>query len=319
MKLDFKHMGLLLLQPLFVVLLTAQQKAMQYYFEGEEVVFQFDRRAYEKAVAEDTGESVDFSDLDIKEVLVKGNFKHWRKKGWTMKQVGPHTFQLRKRMEDFKDPFTWKLKFIINGRYRAEGPKPQATPYQMDELWSQVFDTPYYDVNPDKAGNTTFRLEGHRGAHQVILAGDFNGWNEKQLKMEARDWGWELTLELKPGYYEYKFIADGKWMHDPKNPERRRNQHHTFNSVLRVTKVIRFQLQGFAQAKKVFLAGSFNDWKPKQLPMKHEKGHWVLAMDLIGGKHLYKFIVDDHWIVDPGNPLQEYDRHKNLNSVLFVR
>jgi alpha-amylase/alpha-mannosidase (GH57 family) len=58
------------------------------------------------------------------------------------------------------------------------------------------------------------------GAGQVFIAGGFNGWAPTQDAMtRVEGSGWEITLALKPGRYEYKFVVDGKtWTEDPTNP-----------------------------------------------------------------------------------------------------
>ena len=43
---------------------------------------------------------------------------------------------------------------------------------------------------------------------------------------------------------------------------------------------------------------------------------WVCRVDLKPGKYLYKFIVDDSWIVDPANSTTETDERGNINSML---
>ena len=130
--------------------------------------------------------------------------------------------------------------------------------------------------------------------------------------------GWELRADLPPGRYEYKFIADGTWLHDPISKENVVNEHGTLNSVLFVTVPVEFKLTGFPLAKKVILTGSFVDWNEQKIKMRLENGSWVASLPLAGGKHHYKFIIDGHWITDPTNPIIEKDVSGNLNSVLFV-
>ena len=36
--------------------------------------------------------------------------------------------------------------------------------------------------------------------------------------------GWELTLQMKPDIYQYRFIVDGHWMEDPHNPHKTKNE-----------------------------------------------------------------------------------------------
>jgi 1,4-alpha-glucan branching enzyme len=107
-------------------------------------------------------------------------------------------------------------------------------------------------------------------------------------------------------------------MHDPANPKKVRNEHDTFNSILEVTETVTFRLEGFEEAEKVILAGTFNDWKENELLMRREGEAWILHLDLTAGKHWYKFIVDGRWMVDPQNPLREQDREGHVNSVLIV-
>ncbi|MBS1797451.1 MAG: peptidase [Acidobacteria bacterium] len=65
----------------------------------------------------------------------------------------------------------------------------------------------------------TFRLKGFAAAQEVNLAGDFNGWSRRSLKMTRTTDGWTLDVELEPGRTEYKFVVDGRWIADPENPE----------------------------------------------------------------------------------------------------
>ena len=53
-------------------------------------------------------------------------------------------------------------------------------------------------------------------------------------------------------------------------------------------------------AKKVFLAGSFNNWNTKKTAAKKDsKGNWLVKLSLKPGKYEYKFFVDGVWQNDP--------------------
>jgi 1,4-alpha-glucan branching enzyme len=53
-------------------------------------------------------------------------------------------------------------------------------------------------------------------AQEVYLAGDFNKWDSSaNLMKKDKNGMWKATLSLKPGRYEYRFLADGKWENDP--------------------------------------------------------------------------------------------------------
>ena len=55
------------------------------------------------------------------------------------------------------------------------------------------------------------------------------------------------------------------------------------------------------QAKKVSLAGSFNDWNTKSFPAKKDsRGNWTVKLNLRPGNYEYKFFVDGMWLNDPG-------------------
>ncbi len=55
------------------------------------------------------------------------------------------------------------------------------------------------------------------------------------------------------------------------------------------------------EAKEVFLAGTFNDWNPKSIPMKKAKGgDWTHTLDLAPGRHEFKFVIDGQWCCEPG-------------------
>ncbi|HUR31807.1 MAG TPA: glycogen-binding domain-containing protein, partial [Saprospiraceae bacterium] len=104
----------------------------------------------------------------------------------------------------------------------------------------------------------------------------------------------------------------------PKAKENNGNEHGTLNSVLYVTTPVDFTLEGFPKAKSVMLTGSFVDWNERKIKMVLVDGVWRSTLQLAGGKHHYKFIIDGQWHTDPSNPIVEDDGYGNLNSVLFV-
>jgi len=69
-------------------------------------------------------------------------------------------------------------------------------------------------------------------ARQVSLAGDFNHWDPKAAPMHnGSDGVWHLSVALKPGRHEYRFIADGVWQDDPAAKERTANAMGSENCV----------------------------------------------------------------------------------------
>lgn len=53
------------------------------------------------------------------------------------------------------------------------------------------------------------------------------------------------------------------------------------------------------EAKKVYIAGTFNDWNPKLMLMKKDKdGTWRILIKLTPGRYEYKYFVDGTWAQD---------------------
>jgi hypothetical protein len=262
---------------------------------------------------------VDFADLGIHEVAVTGQFNNWSKKGWRMEKVDEFTYQLRKRIPDFNDAFPPDFKYVINGRFIADPEGNITDPKSFkDDFLEDIYKVDLSVIEVHEEGSVVFFLYGYQNRKEVILAGSFNGWNEHAIRMNKTSFGWELRADLPPGRYEYKFIADGEWLHDPKAKENVQNEHGTLNSVLYITLPVTFRLYDHPDARKVVLAGSFNNWNESREQMTYINGMWTTTVQLHGGKHTYKFIVDGTWINDPKNPIKEDDGFGNINSVLFV-
>lgn len=69
------------------------------------------------------------------------------------------------------------------------------------------------------ADPVTFTLAAPQ-AREVWLAGEMTGWGDHKRAMTRREDGvWRVTLDLAPGQWLYKFIVDGRWVHDPATPD----------------------------------------------------------------------------------------------------
>lgn len=54
------------------------------------------------------------------------------------------------------------------------------------------------------------------------------------------------------------------------------------------------------KAKKVSVAGSFNNWCTKSLSARKDlKGNWTKKVNIKPGRYEYKFFVDGAWVNDP--------------------
>jgi 1,4-alpha-glucan branching enzyme len=53
------------------------------------------------------------------------------------------------------------------------------------------------------------------GAKNVSLVGDFNGWQNETLPMQADpDGWWHCKQKLGEGVYQFKYLSDGDWFLD---------------------------------------------------------------------------------------------------------
>ncbi|XP_013778710.1 5'-AMP-activated protein kinase subunit beta-1-like [Limulus polyphemus] len=61
---------------------------------------------------------------------------------------------------------------------------------------------------------TVFKWEG--GGKDVYISGSFTQW--EPLKMVHSQDNFVLILDVPEGEHQYKFLVDGQWQHDPKEP-----------------------------------------------------------------------------------------------------
>jgi hypothetical protein len=84
-----------------------------------------------------------------------------------------------------------------------------------------------------------------------------------------------------------------------------------------IYKKVVFELNGFKDAKKVMLVGSFNFWDANKNPMTFDGQAWFCEVLVDPGMVPYKFIVDGKYILDPDNPGTIKDGDY-INSVIEV-
>lgn len=73
------------------------------------------------------------------------------------------------------------------------------------------------------------------------------------------------------------------------------------------------------EAKKVSVAGSFNNWSTTENKAKKDsKGNWKAKLSLKPGTYEYKFFVDNNWINDPSSS-SVYNTFGTQNSIAEVK
>jgi chromosome partitioning protein len=71
-------------------------------------------------------------------------------------------------------------------------------------------------------------------AREVLIAGDFNGWQPVTVMRNPSPGQWTAKLPLRPGRYRYRLVVDGRWMTDPNNRYVEANQFGELNNVVEV-------------------------------------------------------------------------------------
>jgi 1,4-alpha-glucan branching enzyme len=72
-------------------------------------------------------------------------------------------------------------------------------------------------------------------ATAVFVAGTFNEWNYETTPLERDGNGvWKGLLQLAPGRYEFRLVADGVWIDPPGASETVENAFGSKNAVLHV-------------------------------------------------------------------------------------
>jgi len=98
----------------------------------------------------------------------------------------------------------------------------------------------------------------------------------------------------------------------------KRTKKSTSASTLAQAKRIRLQHHA-PEAKRVCVAGSFNEWQPEAAPLKAEAdGLWNLELNLPPGTYEYRFVVDGCWCDDPNATETTPNLFGGHNAVLRV-
>jgi len=251
----------------------------------------------------------ELEDLDLKTFLQTNRADSLKKLGWNVEINNESFFIISKPFEPFGN-----INNAVNRMLLQEKTIPLFPATNNGIVYGiNKFRNKYPFVVDDSV--VTFFLKNNKNARHVRLAGSFNNWDSNIMSMRLTDSGWIAFVKLGSGKYWYKFIADGNWMVDSDNQLRENDGLGNMNSVYFKPNV-EFSLAGFTNAKKVYLAGSFNNWKQNELLMNKTATGWVLPMYLAEGTHTYKYVVDGRWITDAANNEKLPDGQGDFNSVL---
>lgn len=235
--------------------------------------------------------------------------------GWKIGLNNASQFTLFKPLEGWEEPTDPVSRMLLHEKdlsFQARFPR-------ISDLWvygaNQFRNKSPFAIRPDST--VLFFLKGQLNAVQVALAGSFNDWDPSSRPMVKTDSGWVLAVKLLPGKYWYKFVVDGKWMIDKDNVHQENDGQGNTNSIFFVTNH-QFRLSGFGHARKVAVAGSFNQWNTQELALVKNGADWVLPVYLSQGTHTYRFVVDGQWMEDPANTNHFPNEFGEYNSVLYL-
>ena len=136
----------------------------------------------------------------------------------------------------------------------------------------------------------------------------------------TRLWRWPLEGRVRPVWVPLAAVAAALlvWVAVPRRPA-----PLAAPAIVAVraadTVYVQFQLAA-PLARTVAVAGSFNGWNPKALPMtRRAGGDWVATIALPVGEHSYQFVVNGRrWQPDPTAHAQVDDGFGGTNSVIVV-
>jgi chromosome partitioning protein len=76
----------------------------------------------------------------------------------------------------------------------------------------------------------------------------------------------------------------------------------------------------FNEARKVLIAGDFNNWSAMSTPMQTngQPGSWRTSLPLPRGRYRYRLVVDGKWMTDPNNQYTEINEFGEWNNIIEV-
>lgn len=253
------------------------------------------------------------ADLGLKSFIKKGNPDSLQKMGWSVEQSGAQTHIISKSFEPVQSINNAADKIIFTGKNSGSFAPLFPSVSQSIRYGSNSFRRKFPFAVDDAV--VTFYIRNNNSAKKVMLAGSFNNWEPGTLPMQRTDSGWIAYVKLSPGKYWYKFIVDGNWTIDNDNTQNENDNKGNINSVYYKTNTL-FKLDGYNNAKKVSVAGSFNEWQQGKLQMVKTANGWQLPVYLANGTHTYRFVADGNWFADPANKNKLPNEFNDFNSVI---
>jgi chromosome partitioning protein len=133
---------------------------------------------------------------------------------------GTHILEYDKYSRGAKDYFTLSREVIMQEEEREYVLKDKMEKILKEEL-PKFSEVAFYLAAPD--------------AKEVYIAGDFNDWKtDEDSRMLQENGTWKKKMSLFPGRYRYRFVADGQWVEDPRNPKKLVNPFGQMDSLVEI-------------------------------------------------------------------------------------
>lgn len=117
---------------------------------------------------------------------------------------------------------------------------------------------------------------------------------------------------------EHSFEEEEMWEEEAEKLDKPEKPEKTDDGQKSQESEVNFEFED-AEATKVSLVGTFNDWNKDANPMKKEDGIWKCTLKLKPGKYEYQFVVNDtDWVVDPKSDKVVNNKYEGKNSVIEV-
>ncbi|MFM9984016.1 MAG: glycogen-binding domain-containing protein [Flavobacteriales bacterium] len=301
---------------LLLMVLTNYSQKPVFRVENEEMILRLDR-SWNKRTTDSILVLFDMAKLSVDSAWRFGSAGQLALDGWLVRKKGKNQLEVYKSTQGGRGFDLIGLPLSLDGGGKDSVMIGEPNTNSFDNLhfgFNDFKNTSVYALNDSL---TVFRLDGFKKAKQVYLSGSFNNWSTQGFVMKRDEIGWVLPIPLAAGKHEYKFIVDGRWMGDPFNNQKTPDNAGDYNSVFFKTNYT-FRLKGYPEARRVVVAGSFNNWSEGEPEMQRIGDSWVLDVFLPDGTFPYKFIVDNNWITDPANPDARPDGYGNINSFISL-
>ncbi len=174
----------------------------------------------------------------------------------------------------------------------------------------------------------------NRNARDVRIASDSTQWKPTRMQRGKHGVWYYFMTESTSMRIRYKFLVDGIWIADPKNPDREDDlsgsylslitpgagiEHRTASYRFINSRTVEFRVYR-PSAQFVSLVGDFNGWNPENdILRKDDSGFWRLQKRLPRGLYRYKYIIDGEWVPDLYNARSASDNMNGVCSLIEIK